>query len=200
MNKSAINFIFTKEGFIAEINESGKARETARLFEKNRYEALYRMGFENKPAGINPSEEFMYRVAEAFFEALTDIPELELAREKVKVKPSEDIIEKLLGITPFAIGSEFIDRQWIKKIFKKLEKVFSEEIREYNGTVGMYLTEKNQNLHVPERIFFHLVEAKNNEYPFAFLATYATSEKKEKSDTSLLNMHLRNIRMTEQNF
>ena len=36
MNKSAINFIFTKEGFIAEINESGKARETARLFEKNR--------------------------------------------------------------------------------------------------------------------------------------------------------------------
>ena len=41
---------------IAEINESGKARETARLFEKNRYEALYRMGFENKPAGINPSE------------------------------------------------------------------------------------------------------------------------------------------------
>lgn len=27
MNKSAINFIFTKEGFIAEINESGKARE-----------------------------------------------------------------------------------------------------------------------------------------------------------------------------
>ena len=34
MNKAAINFIFTKEGFIAEINESGKARETARLFEK----------------------------------------------------------------------------------------------------------------------------------------------------------------------
>ena len=56
MNKSATNFIFTKEGFIAEINESGKARETARLIEKNRYEALYRMGFENKPVGINPSE------------------------------------------------------------------------------------------------------------------------------------------------
>ena len=27
-----------------------------KMFEKNRYEALYRMGFENKPAGINPSE------------------------------------------------------------------------------------------------------------------------------------------------
>lgn len=34
MNKSAINFIFTKEGFIAEINESGKARETAACLKK----------------------------------------------------------------------------------------------------------------------------------------------------------------------
>lgn len=178
MNKSAINFIFTREGFIAEIKEPGNAGELGALFEKNRYEALYRMGFENKPAGTSPSEEFMYRVAEAFFEALTDIPELELAREKVKVKPSDDIIEKILGITPFAIGSEFIDRKWIRNIFKKLEKVFSEEIAEYDGTVAVYLTEKNQSLHVPERIFFHLVEAKDSEFPFAFLATYATSEKR----------------------
>lgn len=178
MNKSAINFIFTREGFIAEIKEPGNAGELGALFEKNRYEALYRMGFENKPDNTNPSEEFMYRVAEAFFEALTDIPELELAREKVKVKPSDDIIEKILGITPFAIGSEFIDRKWIRNIFKKLEKVFSEEIAEYDGTVAVYLTEKNQSLHVPERIFFHLVEAKDSDFPFAFLATYATSEKR----------------------
>ncbi len=180
MNKSAINFIFTKEGFIAEIKEPGNAGELGELFEKDRYRALYRMGFENKPVNTNPSEEFMYRVAEAFFEALTDIPELELAREKVKVAPSGDIIEKILGITPFAIGSEFIDKSWIKRIFKKLEKVFSEEITEYDGTVAMYLTEKNQSLHVPERIFFHLVEAKDSEFPFAFLATYATSEKRGK--------------------
>ena len=38
----------------------------------------------------------------------------------------------------------------------------------------MYLTEKNQHLHVPERIFFHLVENKDDDFPFAFLATYAT--------------------------
>ena len=38
----------------------------------------------------------------------------------------------------------------------------------------MYLTEKSQHLHVPERIFFHLVESREKDYPFAFLATYAT--------------------------
>ena len=42
----------------------------------------------------------------------------------------------------------------------------------------LYLTEKSQQLRVPERIFFHLVENKQEEggYPFAFLSTYATRD------------------------
>ena len=38
----------------------------------------------------------------------------------------------------------------------------------------MYLTEQNQKLHVPERIFLHLVENKDGEDPFVFMATYAS--------------------------
>ena len=64
---------------------------------------------------------------------------------------------------------------WIKNVFERLTDIFRKEIAEYSGTVEMYLTEKNQDLHVPERIFFHLVENKDDsEFPFAFLATYAT--------------------------
>ena len=48
-------------------------------------------------------------------------------------------------------------------------------MKECCGTVQMYLTEKGQQLRVPERIFFHLVESRDEDYPFAFLATYATS-------------------------
>lgn len=61
-------------------------------------------------------------------------------------------------------------------MFTHLTEIFRNEIRTYDGTVEMYLTEKNQHLHVPERIFFHLVENKEDELPFAFLATYATKE------------------------
>jgi non-specific serine/threonine protein kinase len=38
----------------------------------------------------------------------------------------------------------------------------------------MYFAEKNQNLRVPGRIFFHLAENRGDDCPFAFLATYAT--------------------------
>ena len=44
----------------------------------------------------------------------------------------------------------------------------------------MYLTEKSQHLRVPERVFFHLVESKDADYPFAFLATYATRDNQGK--------------------
>ena len=75
---------------------------------------------------------------------------------------------------PFAIGSEHINEKWIKTIFARLLDIYVSEIRNYSGTVGMYLTEKSQHLHVPERVFFHLVEHKDEDFPFAFIATYAT--------------------------
>jgi non-specific serine/threonine protein kinase len=84
-------------------------------------------------------------------------------------------MDYLLDAVPFGLGAENITPQWIRNIHKKLLKHFKEEIKAYPGTVEMYLSEKNQNLHVPERIFFHLVEQnKDPQYPFAFMATYAS--------------------------
>lgn len=49
------------------------------------------------------------------------------------------------------------------------------EIAVYDGSVSLYLADKSQHLRVPERVFFHLVENHDDdEYPFAFLATYST--------------------------
>lgn len=58
--------------------------------------------------------------------------------------------------------------------FLQLEQIFQREISGYKGSVELYLTEQNQKLHVPERIFLHLVENKDGEDPFVFMATYAS--------------------------
>ena len=129
---------------------------------------------EGKPEDATPSAGFLYQVAAAFFARLTDLPELELVRENAKVSLSSEALEELLAAVPFVIGAEYVTEGWIKSVFSKLNDIFAEEIVGYDGTVEMYLTEKNQKLHVPERVFFHLVENKDAEFPFAFLATYAT--------------------------
>lgn len=172
-----LQFIFTEKDFYLDtpsLQEESGENEWRIRFEADRYYALYQMGFEERSENPTATGSFLYLVSDTFLRCLTRLPELELAREKVNVKPLAEDVEALLRALPFAIGAEHVDGKWIAAVFRRLLKIFREEISAYRGTVEMYLTEKSQHLHVPERIFFHLVENKGDEYPFAFLATYAT--------------------------
>lgn len=173
----ALQFIFTEKDFYLDVQSSktlaGK-EEWVNGFESDKYDTLYRMGFEEKPENLSVTGNFLYLISGSFLKSMTSLPELEVAREQIEWKPSEEDIDILLKAVPFAIGAEYINAKWLNTIFSKLLDIFKKEISDYNGTIEMYLTEKSQHLHVPERIFFHLVENKGNEFPFAFLATYAT--------------------------
>ena len=83
-------------------------------------------------------------------------------------------MERLLYAVPFVLGSEYVNEVWLNRQYRRLRDVFRGEIAAYSDTVALYFAEKSQKLHVPERIFFHLVESKEGKYPFAFFATYAT--------------------------
>lgn len=183
-----LDFIFTPDGFMSDINltENSTEDKLAIQFSKDRYSALYNLGLTGKPQGCSASTAFLYMMADKFFKKLTGLPELEIVRENAKVVLTDDEYTYLLQAVPFAIGVEHITKEWIELIFSKLEQIFAKEIVEYNGTVEMYLTDKNQNLRVPERVFFHLVENRDENYPFAFMATYAT----KKSDGSVQHVPL----------
>ncbi|MFQ9725212.1 MAG: hypothetical protein ACLRY6_20550 [[Clostridium] innocuum] len=137
---------------------------------------MYDFGFQERIHQLHASTGFLHRTAELFIHVLTSLSELEIAREQVQITLPVDIWEQLQKELPFAIGSEFITYEWVQNIFVHLHEVFCREIRRYEGSVKLYLAEKNQNLKVAERIFFHLVESKDEDFPFAFLATYATKD------------------------
>lgn len=171
---SKIDFIFTETGFRPDISTIEQNDVLSGWMREGGIPALYQAVLEECPKNASLSGRFLYRAGEAFFEKLTDLPELELAREQVVVEPDEEETHKLLAEAPFVIGAEYLNEEWIRTLFQRLQRVFAEEITAYDGTVEMYLTEKKQNLRVPERVFFHLVEHQEEGYPFAFLATYAT--------------------------
>lgn len=180
-HRTAIQFLFTPDGFTPDLSCLGtqaELQEAQRWAKDNGYPALYQLGLEGKPEEAGPSESFLYQVASAFFHRLTDLPELEIARGKAKVILTDEAAEELLWTVPFVIGAEHITKKWLRNIFQEMNALFSQEISAYDGTVEMYLTEKNQKLRVPERVFFHLVENKDADFPFAFLATYATKGEK----------------------
>lgn len=174
-----LQFLFTPEGFLVDPSVQNLKSEHQKLkerFDRDKYRTLYQAGLEEKPGDLSASAFFLFLVSDTFFRVLTSLPELEVAREKVKTEPSEEICRQLLDAVPFVIGSEHLTKKWVQRLFGKLSDIFREEIRSYEGTVAMYLAEKSQHLRVPERIFFHLVESREEAYPFAFLATYATRQ------------------------
>ncbi len=171
-----LRFIFTEDGFYCDNSgELSEAEETLRQkFLADRWAALFHWGAEQRPEGLSASAGFLYLLSDAFYKQLTDLPDLELTREKTEVTLSDP--DRLLQAVPFGIGVEYIDTGWLERAFARMNGVFCREVAAYEGTVALYLAEQNQNLKVPERVFFHLVENKDEDFPFAFLATYATTD------------------------
>ena len=185
-------FWFTPDGFYGEKKipenpveqiekEDGKTKSSRKqlskqenCFKQDRYRILYECAFAPCPKEADVTGRFLLQATSVFMTALSREPDIELLREQIQVCPEEEKKQELLSMVPFANGAEYVTQDWLEHLFGELNRVFAEDIKEYPGTVSFYLAEKSQTLSVPERIFFHLVESKEEEYPFAFLATYGT--------------------------
>jgi non-specific serine/threonine protein kinase len=155
-----LQFLLTKDGFRVDdmLYAEKETQALAGDFAKAPYEALYELAFRERPECFDAAGVFLFQVAESFVEALVNTSGLELSREKTELVPREETIELLLDSVPFVLGAEFVTRTWVKRQYRKLLAVFAKQIKSYSGKVSLYFAEKNQKLHVPERVFFHLVE------------------------------------------
>ncbi len=175
-----IRFLFTPQGFVLDRHEgdfSAAVIKWYKCFNDDKYQALYDIGFSEKPAWLDVSGSFLFRLSEAFQRQLTRQPDLELQRHRLEPEIDEDVVDDLTASVPFSPGSEHVTRSWVREMFDRLLEIYRKEIKAYDGTVSLYLADKSQKLKVPERIFFHLVENTEPDYPFAFLATYSTKVK-----------------------
>ena len=174
-----LHFLLDENGFRLDMPEAGYGEEVLgwkNRFEKDRWQALYDLAFQEKPGWLDAAGSFLYRISECFQEMLTRQPDLEVSREHTAVEPDELTLKRLMDSIPFTLGTEYVNESWIRNVFEKLRSVFAGELASFVGTAALYLAGKSQRLRAPERIFFHLVESGDSEYPFAFLATYSTKD------------------------
>ena len=175
--ENTIRFYFAPEGMHCEIADSGATEEDLQwksAWDRDMYGTMYSYGLSDVK-DATAAGRYIRKLTDTFLRKLTDLPELELLRDRIRISLTREDTEKLLQAVPFVLGAEYVEKNWLSKVFKGFTTAFAAEIRDYPGSVALYLEEKNQNLHVPERIFFHLVENRGDEqFPFAFLATYAS--------------------------
>lgn len=147
----------------------------------NPTEALLFLGFSHKTVHMSESLYYISLISALFIKKLSKNPCIEILREKVQVDMEEEDVSYLLSNAPYINGIEYLDKDWLHNLWGKMNQEFCQAISSYKGSVEEYFTSYNSNINLAGRIFFHLVESKKEEYPFAFMATYSQASKDGKS-------------------
>jgi superfamily II DNA or RNA helicase len=143
------------------------------LYRSNRDTALFVLGTTPQPAGLSVSVEYLFQIAAAFVKRLTRNPDLDTLRDQAGAELEDELGEKLLSEAPYLSGAEYLDRRWLERVWERLNRAFAAIIQQYDGSVSEYFIKQNPTIHLAGKVYFHLVESKREEFPFAFLATYA---------------------------
>jgi hypothetical protein len=132
------------------------------------------LGFCDKNVRLSPSLEYWRDFAGLFTRELSRTPELELFRHKTNIAVDKHQLVHFANSAPLMPGSEYISVELLKTVWSKLNAAFCQAIKSYQGTVAEFIRTYSPEVHLVGRVFFHLVENKDRNYPFAFLATYST--------------------------
>jgi SNF2 family DNA or RNA helicase len=148
--------------------------ELYQLCQRDPYRALLRLGFSGQSEWQTDSVRFLGRIAKVFVQALAHNPDIESLREKAVIELEKEVVEQILPSAPYMIGAEYLNTSWAELVWHDLNAGFSREILQYEGNVAAYFAAQNPEIQPVGRVFFHLVESKEEDFPFAFLATYSS--------------------------
>ncbi|MEA3415303.1 MAG: DEAD/DEAH box helicase [Thermodesulfobacteriota bacterium] len=132
------------------------------------------LGFCDHQVSLSLSLDYWRSFTGAFTKKLIQTPDLEILRHKVKLLIEENELRKHLELAPLMIGSEYLNLKLLEDVWKKLNCTFTFAVKSYNGTVEAFIKSYSPSVQLVGRVFFHLVENKSDDYPFAFMATYST--------------------------
>lgn len=135
---------------------------------------LFFLGFFSRSIPLSPSLAFWRTFSSLFIHKLKLTPELEELRSDAAVPFTEEERARLMETAPLMPGGEYLTPEALTAWWDALHGTFSRKIDAFAGTVAEFFLEYSPDVHLAGRIYFHLVENRNHEAPFAFLATYST--------------------------
>ncbi|MEA3544190.1 MAG: SNF2-related protein, partial [Thermodesulfobacteriota bacterium] len=135
---------------------------------------LLYIGFADPAVPLSPTLDFWRRFSALFAHQLRLTPDLETLRHQVQIPPPSAQLSELLQLLPAMAGGEYVSAELLSSLWLHLNDIFATQIAAYSGTVAEFIQQFSPTSHLLGRIYFHLVENKAGELPFAFLATYST--------------------------
>jgi SNF2 family DNA or RNA helicase len=155
--------------------------EIHNLYRENDKKWLLFLGCSDHKIPLSPSLNFWRDLSQTFLEKLKKYPDIEEVRHKAAIDFLPEELNKVMDTAPIMIGREHLDLALLSGVWKELNQLFSRKIEMFPGSVKDFFHEFSPHIHLAGRVYFHLVEGKDEAFPFQFLATYATkSENSQK--------------------
>ncbi|MCP4693914.1 MAG: DEAD/DEAH box helicase [Desulfobacterales bacterium] len=132
------------------------------------------LAFCDKDAPLSPSLAYWRDFGGLFARGVSRTPDLEILRDRADIVFDADEIRKMAEGAPLMTGSEYLGEEALKAQWVGLQQAFSRTAAAFDGSMEAFVRTYSPDVHLVGRVFFHLVENKTGEAPFAFLATYST--------------------------
>jgi non-specific serine/threonine protein kinase len=123
---------------------------------------------------LSPSLSYWRNFTALFARKLSLTPDLELLRHTVKIAVDPEELQYTLESAPMMTGGEYLTIRILQDTWEELNRAFARAIETYEESVDRFIKTYSPDVHLVGRVFFHLVEQKFKETPFAFLATFST--------------------------
>lgn len=148
-----------------------------RAFSAGEGAGLLHLATVESQAALAPSLAFARSFAHRYFTQLCHLNESEYASDTMLAAPPEEQeLERIVLHAPPLKGLEYLNQAVLRQAWTELDSCVQADVAAYGRDLRAYLHHKNPDWQLVGRITFRLAENKRDEeYPFAFLATYASS-------------------------
>ena len=175
-NSNKLNIYITEKSFeldyLVDENLSKEENYLFNLYQKDKFVFLVELAFV-KEETLSISLTFLQYIARTFLQTIANDPKFNFSKAPFDCEINDKKIYNIIENAPYIIGLEFINRDWVINILDKFNTAYKNVVEKSQKTPLEYILSKGNFFIIPSRIYFHLVENKDNdEFPFAFLATY----------------------------
>ncbi|MEE8059605.1 MAG: DEAD/DEAH box helicase [Pseudomonadales bacterium] len=144
-----------------------------KAFAQGMGEGLFALSAHKNTVELSPMFRFWRDVACAYMTARCHQPEADSQRLEAMAFTTLPVFSRLLASAPPMTGAEYLSLDVFEHTWVTLDTWLCEQVNKAGHRLAEFLKDKAPHWHQVGRVCFHLAENKqDNEYPFAFMATY----------------------------
>jgi superfamily II DNA or RNA helicase len=160
-------------------DETAELAHAARLesaFGRSTGHGLLCLGIDEVGAVLPPVLSYWRELATRYMTALCALPGIGEGRTKSPVPvPVEEELSKMAAAAPPMTGAEYLTASTLAELWRHMDAAFDAELAQAKLPVQAFLKSRHPAWNLVGRVHFNLAEnRKDEEAPFAFLATYTT--------------------------